>query len=180
MHGLSFKTIKQRSNWGALNRGYQCIPVFSDQLRVAVRLQIRSGSQAPTALTGFVTSGDTQWWLQTGQRKLCSFYLHNWARRKDFGFDVGLAGRTTDGCEEAHGIFGRDRLSSTRLPTHDDGLVLLIPVAAQKKSFCELIHFLVNSLFTSHNNLPSSRVSVSLVLLPPTLWMLNLFWTLPK
>lgn len=93
-----------------------------------------------------------------------SFYLHNRARREDFGFDVGLAGRATDSREEAHGIFGRDRLSSTRLPAHDDGLVLLVPVAAEKKNFHKSICPLVDKTFTSRHQPPSSRASASLAL----------------
>lgn len=93
-----------------------------------------------------------------------SFYLHNWARCEDFGFNIGLAGRATDGREEAHGIFGRDRLSSTRLPAHDDGLVFLVPMAAEKKTFHKSTSPLVDKTFTSHHHPPSSFASASLAL----------------
>lgn len=98
-----------------------------------------------------VTSGATQRSQQEEQRKMCVFYLHNWARRKDFGFDIGVAGRTAHGCEEAHGVFGRNRLPRTRFPAHDDGLILLIPVTAEKKSFWKLISLICSLIVRLHH-----------------------------
>lgn len=68
-------------------------------------------------------------------------YLHKGTGRQDLLFDVGVTGRATDCGEVAHGILGRHRLASSRLPADYDGLVLLVSakerpwsVAGQQKA----------------------------------------------
>ena len=75
--------------------------------------------------------------LQTHEPRWMVSNLHDGVGGQDPVLDVGIAGAANCG-KVTHGILGRDRFPSTRLSTHDDGLIPLISVGMSSRSLFDV------------------------------------------